>query len=265
MCDDVCLSVYVHSGGGRGRNTRWDLTPSAAGLRVHDIKMRQHYETPAAVVVTVRRMWAPDFDAMASPVNAIASEYATLEDDVLSFPLVRRCIFVNPAYAPEEAWSGSAGIGLALEKLVDGDVRQRNCTLVALLPNLSHTDWYARHVDTAHEIHMISGELVFPNPYLDLKVPKGGYLWRCRSYILVVWRPGSPPRTPVLARLTLDSLPAAHPTLSLCMRVCAKCGRVRMLPRYQPVIAVDAFECRMSHDSKYNSCEVPEWVPRCID
>ena len=44
----------------------------------------------------MRRLWAPDFDAMASPINAIAGEHATLEDDVLSFPLAQRCIFVNP-------------------------------------------------------------------------------------------------------------------------------------------------------------------------
>ena len=225
--------------------------------------MRQHYETPAAVVVAVRRLWAPDFDAMASPVNAIAGDYATLEDDVLSFPLRNRRIFVNPAYAPEEAYNGSAGIGLVLEKLVGGDVRQRGCTLIALLPNLSHTEWYERYVDMAHEIHMISGALVFPNPYLDLKAPKGGYLWRCRSYVLVVWQPGPPPSAPVHSRLALDSLPADHPAVHLSMNVCSKCGRVRILPRYQPVI-LGAFSCHMSQDRKYNYCEAPEWVPRCI-
>ena len=213
----------------------------------------------------MRRLWAPDFDAMASPINAIAGEHATLEDDVLSFPLAQRCIFVNPAYAPEEVWSGAAGIDLALEKLVEGDVRQRGCTLIALLPNLSHTQWYARHVDAAHEIHMISGELVFPNPYLDNPAPRGSsYLWRCRSYVLVVWRPGPSPPAPVHARLALDPLPADSPTTQLRMHTCTKCGRVRMLPRYQPAIE-GAFECRMSHDCKYNSCEAPEWVPRCID
>ena len=32
--------------------THWELAPSAAGLRVHRIKIRQHYETPAAAKVT---------------------------------------------------------------------------------------------------------------------------------------------------------------------------------------------------------------------
>jgi len=56
--------------GGRRGAAHWELTPSAAGLRVLTIKLRQQYETPAAVVEAVRRAWAPDFDAMATPFSA---------------------------------------------------------------------------------------------------------------------------------------------------------------------------------------------------
>ena len=80
--------------------SHWELAPSAAGLRVHRIKIRQHYETPAAVVATVRRLWAPDHDAMASPINAVCESYGTLEDD-FDAPLFDRRIFVNPAYDTE--------------------------------------------------------------------------------------------------------------------------------------------------------------------
>ena len=257
----VCRSRRA---GERHGSSRWEISPAAAELQILNIKMRQHYETPAAVIVTVRRLWAPTFDAMASPINAICAEYATLEDDALSLPLTQRCVFVNPAYAPEDAWNGSSGIGLALEKLVGGDVRQRGCTLVALLPNLSHTAWYERYVDVAHEIHNISGPLVFPNPFLDLSAPRSSYLWRCRSYVLVVWRPGLAPSMPTIHRLALDALPAAHPATQLRMHACVRCKRLRTLPRYQQAME-GAFECSMSHDSKYNSCVVPEWVPRCID
>ena len=261
----MAFAARALRGGGRGINTRWEINPSLAGLAIHEIKMRQHYETPAAVVATVRRRWSPEFDAMASPINALCGEYATLEDDVLSMPLAQRRIFVNPAYAPEDAWKGSAGIGLALRKLVDGDVRERGCTLIALLPVLSHADWYAEHVDSAHEVHLITGDLTFPNPYLDLPRPRPGFLWRCRSYAVVIWRPGEPPRTPAYQRLELDALPEGHASTQLHMRRCRSCGRVRMLPRYQTPIAEDAFECRMSEDSKYNSCAAPEWVPQCVE
>ena len=76
--------------------THWELAPSAAGLRVHRIKIRQHYETPAAVVATVRRLWAPDFDAMASPINAVCEDYGTLEDD-FDAPLFGRLYYIITA------------------------------------------------------------------------------------------------------------------------------------------------------------------------
>ena len=62
---------------------------------VHRIKIRQHYETPAAAVPTVRRLWAPDYDVMTSPINAVCEDYGTLED-VFDAPLFGRRIFVNP-------------------------------------------------------------------------------------------------------------------------------------------------------------------------
>ena len=80
-------------GGGRGRNTRWDVAPEASGLCVHVIKMRQHYETPAAVVATVRRLWAPDFDAMASPVNAVCSGLSVSNRQLCSSIMyVQKCL-----------------------------------------------------------------------------------------------------------------------------------------------------------------------------
>ena len=80
-------------GGGRGRNTRWDVAPEEGGLRVHTIKMRQHYETPAAVVATVRRLWAPDFDAMASPVNAVCSGLSVSNRQLCSSIMyVQKCL-----------------------------------------------------------------------------------------------------------------------------------------------------------------------------
>mmetsp|Transcript_46025 Transcript_46025/g.120587 ORF Transcript_46025/g.120587 Transcript_46025/m.120587 type:complete len:339 (-) Transcript_46025:40-1056(-) len=255
----------VRGGGGRGRHTRWEVTPENAGLVVHQIKMRQHYETPAAVVETVRRRWSPDFDAMASPINAICSDYATLEDNLFSLSLYERCIFTNPAYAPEEASRGSEGIDLALAKLIN-DVRSHGCTLIALLPNLTHTTWYERYVDIANEVHLISGNLVFPNPFVDMKRSERSFLWSVRSYIIAIWRPGPPPSTPVApARLHLDEVYGDHPSRKLRLRVCQRCGKLRMLPRYQMISDGDRFECSLSEDSKYGGeCSKPMWVPQAI-
>ena len=51
-------------------------------------------------------------------------------------------MYVNPAYAMANQKNGAAGIERHLEKLIETDVGERGCTLIALLPNLSHTEWH---------------------------------------------------------------------------------------------------------------------------
>ena len=250
--------------GGRQGDSRWELDPSAADppLRVHTIKMHQQFESPAAVVATVRRLWQPTFDAMATPFSAVCGKYATLEDDVLSPDAVPpgSVVYVNPAYAPAYQKNGASGIEGHLEKLITTDVRARGCTLVALLPNLSHTIWHERFVGVAHEIHNINGPLVFPNPFTDVGQRTKGYLWEARSYVLCVWRPGAPPAQPRLSYLALDSAPQEQ----ISLRICRMCGRVRVLPRWADVksaeLASDNFVCAHSPDSRYSDCSIPEFV-----
>jgi len=179
------LSLRGHGAvrsGGRIGDSRWEIRAAAADppLHVHRIKFHQQYESPAAVVETVRRLWQPTFDAMASPLSAICGAYATLEDDVLSPDLIPRgsTVYANPAYAPAAVKNGIGGIETHLSKLIQVDVAARGCTLVALLPSLPHTAWYEHVVGACHEIFHVRGELVFRNPYTDLVPPKKGYLWQ---------------------------------------------------------------------------------------
>ena len=58
-------SMGARRSGGRRGDSRWELAPGEAGLRVVAVKLHQQYETPAAVMHFVRRKWAPTFDAMA--------------------------------------------------------------------------------------------------------------------------------------------------------------------------------------------------------
>ena len=80
------VNTLWETDGGRRGDSRWELEPAAVDppLRVLVIKMHQQFESPAAVVATVRRRWQPTFDAMATPFSAVCGDYATLEDDVLS-------------------------------------------------------------------------------------------------------------------------------------------------------------------------------------
>ena len=102
-------SMGARRSGGRRGDSRWELAPGEAGLRVVAVKLHQQYETPAAVMHFVRRKWAPTFDAMATPFSTICGEYATIETDILrpeSVP-AGSVVFVNPAYAPTEAHNGT--------------------------------------------------------------------------------------------------------------------------------------------------------------
>ena len=102
---------------------------------------------------------------------------------------------------------------------------------------------------------------------LDFATQKNSFLWKARSYAIVVWRPGAPPAAPRYARLEPDPLPVAHACTQLRLRTCRLCGRVRVLPRHASAAAARptaTWECRLSPDSKYNRCEAPEWVPMCV-
>ena len=93
--------------------------------------MHQQFESPASVVATVRRIWKPTFDAMATPFSAVCGAYATLEDDVLTRAVIPpgAIVYANPAYAPQDMANGAAGLEVHLRKLVEVDVRARGCTL----------------------------------------------------------------------------------------------------------------------------------------
>ena len=175
---------------------------------------------------------------MATLLFAVCSDYATLEDAVLTPGAVpcARVVYVNPAYAVADQKNGAAGIECHLGKLIEVDVRQRGCTLIALLPNLSHTVWHERLVGAAHEIYNIRGALTFPNPFTDVGQITKGYLWESRAYVLCLWRPSPlPPRSQRsrislwmrYRRSTLNCAPAN------CAGGCASClgGRTHAVTR----------------------------------
>ena len=79
----------------------WLVDGSGTLFVAHSVQANQQWETPAEVAVEVRRRWSVDYDAMATPMSALAPDYATKEDGVLRVPLHDRVIFCNPAYAEQ--------------------------------------------------------------------------------------------------------------------------------------------------------------------
>ena len=209
--------------------------------------------------------WTIDVDACATPFSAVASRYLTFQDDMLRTELHDQIIYANPPYAIG-AKNGCAGIEACLRKLVCGDVRERSCTLIALLPALPHTDWYAEFVDRCHELYMLTGSLAFPNLFMHPPPSREGYLWVCRSYILCVWRPEPVPEKPVAPhRLEVPPLSRNHPAGEVHLRCCSHCGRIRVLPRHaSPIIfeiPIDVFVCSDSPDERYGHCKAPQYLP----
>ena len=85
------FTCALRAGGRRGDNdTRWELEPTAADtpLAVLVVKMHQQFESPPAVVATVRRRWQPTFDAMATPFSGAMSQSIVWQIDGVPHSIV---------------------------------------------------------------------------------------------------------------------------------------------------------------------------------
>jgi hypothetical protein len=254
------------------KHAHWALSLAGAreaGVDLLSVHKAQQWETPWEVVELVRSRWQVDFDACASPLSALASRYASIDDDFLARnDLVGETIFCNPPYSLDRFATGScAAIGPMVRKLVDGDVAGRGCTAIALLPVLSHHDWFHTHVLGAagggracHEIHWISGLLRWNNPFHE-EPPSSPYPY---PFVLCVWRPGAPPVQPAHQVAELSAPLRAHHSRMFHLRRCQKpnCGKVRVLPRHMDPEQVPAqpFECEQMGDDRYGSCAAHEFV-----
>jgi len=265
MCPPYCCMV------GRDKHAHWAIDPAAAataGLDVISVSKAQQWETPWEVYEYVRERWAVQFDACASPLNALAPRYATSTDDFLARELSGETVFCNPPYAMDRYATGSmAAIPPIIRKLVEGDVRTRGCTAIALLPALTHQRWFHDLVTGAagkgggcHEIHWIEGLLKWNNPFHE-KPPASAYGY---PFVLCVWRPGVPPAHPTALLAALRPSPRDHHSRFLNLRRCSEhsCGKVRVLPRHMDPSSVLAhgFRCELLGDQRYASCTAHEYL-----
>lgn len=256
----------------RAKHAHWTIDPAAAaaaGLDIVSVPKSQQWETPWEVFAYVLSRWTVEFDACASPLSALAPRYASAADDFLARDdLDGITIFCNPPYSLDRSATGSCGaIEPIVRKLVEGDVSDRGCTAIALLPVLAHQPWFHRYVTGAasggracHELVWISGLLKWNNPFHE-KPPASPYIY---PFVLCVWHPGVPPDAPKQSFEVLGALPPSHPSRSLQLRRCRHrgCGKVRVLPRYVDAKHVSArkFECSQAGDERYASCEASEYV-----
>jgi hypothetical protein len=224
----------------RRKHAHWALSSdaAAAGLDIVSVAKPQQWETPWQVWEYVAARWPVDFDACASPLNALAPRYTSSADDFLARELAGMTIFCNPPYSLDRGATGSCGaIGPIIRKLVDGDVSARGCIAIAFVPVLSHQRWFHEYVTgaasggrVAHEVHWVDGLLQWNNPFHE-KPPASPYTY---PFALCVWRPGAPAERTCQRVIELAPPPRDHHSRFLHLRRCKKrsCGKVRVLARH---------------------------------
>ena len=246
--DSHCLPPRARRRG----NGRWSFDLASNELLVDHVRPKDCYETPEWIWRYYTHREALTLDAHASAINAIAPTYRTRTsfEDVATIPEGTH-IWLNPAYGQ------GGGIGPALDALVGTAVRQRRCTLVALLPNLSYMSWFHRHVMCAHEVHYLCHKVTFANPFLSGKLNES-----FSPQIVAIWRPGLEPDAPARWEPSA-AVPPAHnaDVRGECLRIrcCVICSKWRLLPRHQSEPS-ELFECSLLLDVHRNSCSSPQAV-----
>ena len=242
----------------RRSGSRWIFDFKSGDLHVEHVRPRDCYETPSWIWRFYVAREALTLDAHSSTMNAITPSYLTLASGqgASEIPYGTH-IWLNPAYGGGR----DCGIGPALEELVGVAVRQRDCTLVALLPNLSYMLWFHRYVMSAHEVHYLRHKVTFSNPFMAGRLNES-----FSPQIVAIWRPGVPPVAPPFWVASDAVQPVGSPSREfLRVRRCCRCGKWRLLPRHQVELGGTAapaapFECARLCDASRNSCEAPQPV-----
>jgi phage N-6-adenine-methyltransferase len=113
-------------------------------------------------------------DAAASPDNALCERYYTAEDDALTQEPEGEVIWCNPPYGHLDPW---------IEWFTRRALVSR-CTVVALLPSGTDTDWFAYAWWACHELRLVHRRIRFLRP--DGTPGQAN----TTGSVIVVWRPG---------------------------------------------------------------------------
>jgi hypothetical protein len=246
--------------------------PGSDALAIEELSPKDQYETPAHIWRFAVERFRLDRDAHASSLNAVMPAYATRADDGL-VPGAR--YWLNPAYG---------GHCVTIAEALKAFVWREGCAVVALLPGLMHTDWYAppravrsdtlatsaahavriypnprllalirwhHYVMRADALYYLRDKVRFTNPFLDEVV--ADYMF---SFVLAVWEPTPSAVPPVMQPLDLPRPEASDPGQLLRVRRCHVCGKYRVLPRHQSGPS-EPFECASLADPQFASCSAP--------
>ena len=122
------------------------------------INPKDNYETPAWIWRHYIESESLQVDVHSSAINALAPTYHTLADGDSGIEQLHGArLWLNPAYGYR-----CAGIEPTLRLLVTA-VRERGCTLVALLPTVNFGTWYwGRNRTPVHAVVLPASRLLTP-------------------------------------------------------------------------------------------------------
>lgn len=130
---------------------------------------RGDWETPQAFYDLVDAEFGFTLDAAASPENAKAPDFYTIEDDALS-RLWQGTVWVNPPY----------GRGMDAWVRKGYEASRGGATVVMLIPARTDTGYWHEFCMKASEIRLIRGRLVFVGASENAPFPSA----------LIIFRPG---------------------------------------------------------------------------
>lgn len=132
---------------------------------------RQDWATPWPLFRLLDREFRFEIDAAASFENRKCERYLTEEEDALQADLFDRVVFCNPPYARALPWV-SAFVRWSLN----------GCTVVALMPSCTDTEWFRMAWWWAHEVRFLT-------PRVNFEGSKSG---NTQGSVVFVFRPQPP-------------------------------------------------------------------------
>ena len=136
-----------------------------------------NWQTPPELFNLLDHQFRFTLDAAASAANHLCRRYLTAEEDALSVDVFDENVFCNPPYG------GRANISW-----IDAFARwsaDGGCTVAAILPNATDTQWYARMSRTAYEIRLLDARV----PFIDPEDPEGDS-GNTGGTVAAIWYPG---------------------------------------------------------------------------
>lgn len=130
---------------------------------------RDDWGTPTALYDLLDREFRFDLDAAASPENRKCSRYLTAEEDALRADIFDRTVFCNPPYGKDMLRWISAFVWWSAS----------GCTVVALLPANTDTEWFQLAFESANDVRFLKGRVQFARTRSS---NTGGS-------VVMVWRP----------------------------------------------------------------------------